>query len=76
MFRTRVTTWRTEPRIAGAPIGDADSFRSHPLAREIARLSALVATYPAFRNGPQITRVAGSGPAFVGSRIDRADRRE
>jgi glycosidase len=78
MFPTRVPEWRREPRLGGDPVGTRASWDlSHPVARRIRALAALVQDNPALRSGAQITRFAGGPGArgvFAVSRID-AERR-
>jgi glycosidase len=76
MFATQVPRWRTEQRVGGAPIGTGTSFGDDTaIGRHLAELASLRATYPALATGALITRY-GSGPVYVASRIDAADRRE
>ncbi|MFN8171311.1 MAG: alpha-amylase family glycosyl hydrolase [Candidatus Nanopelagicales bacterium] len=76
MFSTQVTRWQTEQRIGSGPVGTGSSFdETSPIETHLAALAALRASYPALATGAQITRY-GSGPVYVASRIDAADRRE
>lgn len=76
MFPTLVDSWRREPRVGGAPIGNGSAFDvTNPMKGLITSLNALRAANPAFSSGSQWVRFARDG-AFVISRFDPSTRTE
>ncbi len=76
MFPTLIDSWRNEPRIGGAPIGNGSSFDvTNPLKGLITSLNQLRAANPAFSSGSQWVRFARDG-IFVVSRFDPSTRTE
>lgn len=70
MFPTLVDSWRTAPRVGGAPIGNGNSFdAANPLKDLVTSLNELRAANPAFSSGAQWIRFAKNG-VFVVSRFD------
>ena len=78
MFATKVTNWRTEPRIAGKPIGYGNSFTvtaSNPIAKYLKVLAQVRKNNPGLANGFMQPRLA-KGPLYVISKKDGTENRE
>ena len=76
LFPTKVSNWKTQPRIGASPIASKSSFdTTNPLQTTIRTLTTLRSTYPVFSTGSQQTRY-GSNGVFIASRFDASDRRE
>ncbi|WP_130014304.1 pullulanase-type alpha-1,6-glucosidase [Serinicoccus sediminis] len=77
MFATEVEQYATEP-VIGAPSGARDRYDTgHPLYRQIATLSDLVAANPALADGAQIHRYASDDAGiYAFSRIDADEQVE
>ena len=76
LFPTKVTSWQSEPRVGGSPIGTKSAFdTTNPLQTTIRQFNSLRASYPALGSGPQEVRFARDG-LLVASRFDINQRRE
>ncbi|ANS80331.1 Neopullulanase [Serinicoccus hydrothermalis] len=77
MFATQVEQYAQEP-VIGAPSGSRDRYDTrHPLYRQIAVLSDLVAAHPALADGAQIHRYASDEAGiYAFSRIDADEQVE
>ncbi|WP_299519648.1 pullulanase-type alpha-1,6-glucosidase [uncultured Serinicoccus sp.] len=77
MFATQVEQYATEP-VIGAPSGARDRYDTrHPLYRQIAALSDLVAANPALADGAQVHRYASDEAGiYAFSRIDAEEQVE
>jgi hypothetical protein len=77
MFPTRVAEWKTQRRVASAPIGDGSSFDlpEGPIQAHLETLARLRDQHPALATGATLVRLARK-QLLVVSRIDRDRRRE
>ncbi|MDO8645160.1 MAG: alpha-amylase family glycosyl hydrolase [Candidatus Planktophila sp.] len=78
MFSTKVTMWKTEPRIGSNPIASGNSFSvtdTHPIANYLKTLASLRAKNPALANAQMQVRVAKDS-LFVISKKDGKENRE
>ena len=77
MFSTRVTMWKTEPRIGSNPIGSGDSFSvtdTHPIAKYLKTLASLRADNPALANAQMQIRVAKNSLLVISKKDERENR--
>lgn len=78
MFATKITMWKTEPRIGSNPIASGDSFAAtdaHPIAKYLKALARLRADNPALANAQMQIRIAKDA-LFVISKKDEKENRE
>ena len=78
MFSTRVTMWKTEPRIGSNPIASGNSFSvtdTHPIAKYLKTLASLRADYPALANAQMQVRAAKDSLLVI-SKKDENENRE
>jgi glycosidase len=77
MFETKVSSWQSESRVHGEPIGTKSALTdmTNPIMLRIQELNELRSKHPALATGAQIVRGA-SGSTLITSRIDAADKRE
>jgi glycosidase len=78
MFSTKVSIWKTEPRIGSSPIGTGDSFAvtdNHPIAKYLKVLSSLRQANPALANAMMQVRYAKDGLLVI-SKKDSSENRE
>jgi len=77
LFPTSVSSWRSEARIAGDPIGTGSYLtgRNHPIQERISWLNSLRNQHPALKTGAQIQRYSANNVVAF-SRIDAANRKE
>ena len=77
MFATRVTMWKTEPRIGGTPIGSGDSFAvtdANPIAKYLKVLANLRATNPGLANGFMQVRSAKDAVLVISKKDEKENR--
>jgi glycosidase len=78
MFETKITAWKSEPRVGSEPVGDGNSFTnsaSHPLAIYLTQLAQIRASHPALANGQMQLRSA-KGSTLVLSKYDPVEKIE
>lgn len=76
LFPSQVSSWQSEPRVGGEPIGWKSSFETtNPLQSVIRDFNVLRQQYAALGDGVQQVRYAKEG-TFAASRFDLANRRE
>ncbi len=78
MFETKITAWKSEPRVGSQPVGDGNSFTqgaSHPLTTYLTELAQIRAQYPALANGQMQLRSA-KGSTLVLSKYDPVEKIE
>ena len=78
MFETKITAWKSEPRVGSEPVGDGNSFTqgaSHPLTTYLTELAQIRAQYPALANGQMQLRSA-KGSTLVLSKYDPVEKIE
>ncbi len=78
MFETKITAWKSEPRVGSEPVGDGNSFTkgaSHPLTTYLTELAQIRAQYPALTNGQMQLRSA-KGSTLVLSKYDPVEKIE
>lgn len=78
MFETKITAWKSEPRIGSEPVGDGNSFTesaNHPLANYLTQLAQIRTAHPALANGQMQLRSA-KGSTLVLSKYDPVEKIE
>lgn len=77
MFATKVTMWKTEPRIGSNPIATGDSFAAtdaHPIAKYLKTLAHLRADNPALANAQMQIRVAKDALLVISKKDEKENR--
>ena len=77
MFSTRVTMWKTEPRIGSKPIASGNSFSitdTHPIAKYLKTLASLRADNPALANAQMQVRVAKDSLLVISKKDEKENR--
>lgn len=77
MFSTKVTMWKTEPRIGSNPIASGNSFlvtETHPIAKYLKTLASLRTDNPALANAQMQVRIAKDALLVISKKDEKENR--